>query len=110
MTKLYAYLKIALAFLLYIISAFTVLDTMYSLVIPDTVTAVENAFGKFVILIFMLVLAKFSLTAGKAQLKGQLNGEQGDSTKQSEPIDANDTSHLNNPDSVIQGPGKEADK
>ena len=56
MTKFSAYLKISFAVLLYILSAFTFIDIMYSLVIPDTVTAVENAFGKLVILIFMLVL------------------------------------------------------
>jgi hypothetical protein len=65
MSKFSAYLKITFAVLLYILSAFTFIDIMYSLVIPDTVTAVENAFGKLVILIFMLVLAKFTLAAGK---------------------------------------------
>ncbi len=69
MTKFSAYLKISFAVLLYILSAFTFIDTMYSLVIPDTVTAVENAFGKLVILIFMLVLAKFTLAAGKKKLR-----------------------------------------
>ena len=71
MTKLAAYLKIAFAVLLYIISALTFVDYIYSLLIPDTVTAIENAFGKLAILIFMLVLAKFSLAAGKAQLNAK---------------------------------------
>jgi hypothetical protein len=69
MTKFSAYLKISFAILLYMISALTFVDYIYSLLIPDTVTAMENAFGKLAILIFMLVLAKFTLAAGKAQLK-----------------------------------------
>ena len=75
MTKFSAYLKISFAVLLYIISAFTFIDYMYSLVIPDTVTAVENAFGKLVILIFMLVLAKFTLAAGKQKLREIATGD-----------------------------------
>jgi len=62
------------AYLLYLISAATFLDYMYSLTIRDTVTAVENAFGTLVILIFMLVLAKFSLKDGKKRL--QQNGDE----------------------------------
>jgi len=54
---------------LYLISAATFLDYMYSLTIRDTVTAVENAFGTLVILVFMLVLAKFSLKDGKKRLQ-----------------------------------------
>ncbi|MBT3833090.1 MAG: hypothetical protein HN900_11935 [Gammaproteobacteria bacterium] len=106
MTKLSAYLKIIFAVLLYIISAFTFVDYIYSLLIPDTVTAMENAFGKLAILIFMLVLAKFSLAAGKAQLKGK----QGDGTEQSGSSDSSDANQLNRPESEIQQHGKEADK
>jgi len=69
MNKFSAYSQIGFAVLLYVLSALTFIDYMYSLVIPDTVTAVENAFGKLVILIFMLVMAKFSMTAGKRKLK-----------------------------------------
>jgi len=69
MNKISAYLRIGIATLLYLMSAITFLDYMYSLIIPDTVTAVENAFGKLVILIFMLVMAKFSLSSGLKQLR-----------------------------------------
>lgn len=69
MNKISAYLRIGIAILLYVMSAITFLDYMYSLIIPDTVTAVENAFGKLVILIFMLVMAKFSLSSGLKQLR-----------------------------------------
>ena len=69
MNKLTAYLLIGFAILLYLLSALTFFDYMYSLVIPDTVTAVENAFGKLVLLIFMLVMAKFSMSAGQNKLK-----------------------------------------
>jgi len=109
MTKLAAYLKIAFAVLLYIISALTFVDYIYSLLIPDTVTAIENAFGKLAILIFMLVLAKFSLAAGKAQL----NAKQADGTEQAEsPSTSEDskTNQLNSPESKIQASGKEADE
>jgi len=109
MSKLAAYLKIAFAVLLYIISALTFVDYIYSLLIPDTVTAIENAFGKLAILIFMLVLAKFSLAAGKAQL----NAKQADGTEQAEsPSTSEDskTNQLNSPESKIQASGKEADE
>jgi hypothetical protein len=106
MTKFSAYLKISFAVLLYIISAFTFVDYMYSLVIPDTVTAVENAFGKLVILIFMLVLAKFTLAAGKANLKEK----QDDGAEQSGSSDTNDANQLNSPEGDIQELDKEADK
>lgn len=69
MNKISAYLRLGIAILLYLMSAITFLDYMYSLIIPDTVTAVENAFGKLVILIFMLVMAKFSLSSGLKQLR-----------------------------------------
>ena len=74
MDKLTGYFLIGFAYLLYLISAATFLDYMYSLTIRDTVTAVENAFGTLVILIFMLVLAKFSLKDGKKRL--QQNGDE----------------------------------
>ena len=103
MTKFSAYLKISLAVLLYIISAFTFVDYVYSLLIPDTVTAIENAFGKLAILIFMLVLAKFTLASGKAQLKEK----QGDRTEQARSSEAN---QLDRPESEVQEQSKEADK
>ena len=106
MTKLSAYLKIIFAVLLYIISAFTIVDYIYSLLIPDTVTAMENAFGKLAILIFMLVLAKFTLAAGKAQLKEK----QGDGTEHPGSPDTGDANQLNRPESEIQEQGKESDK
>ena len=69
MNKLTGYLLTGFAYVLYLISAATFLDYMYSLTIRDTVTAVENAFGTLVILVFMLVLAKFSLKDGKKRLQ-----------------------------------------
>ncbi len=68
MTRLIGYLQTGFAILLYLLSAVTFIDYLYSLTIRDTVTAVENAFGTLVILIFMLVLAKFTLAAGKKKL------------------------------------------
>jgi hypothetical protein len=69
MNKIIAYLLIGFAYLLYLVSAGTFIDYIYSLLILDTVTAMENAFGKLVVLVFMLVLAKFSLSAGKNKIK-----------------------------------------
>jgi hypothetical protein len=105
MTKFSAYLKISFAMLLYIISAFTFVDYIFSLLILDTVTAIENAFGKLVILIFMLVLAKLILAAGKAQLKKK----QGDGTEQFRPSETNDPFQLNRSESEIHEQGKEAE-
>lgn len=109
MTKFSAYLKIGFAVLLYIISALTFVDYIYSLLIPDTVTAMENAFGKLAILIFMLVLAKFTLAAGKAQLEEK----QGDGTEQpgsTSTSETSETNQLNRPESEIPEQGKEADQ
>lgn len=69
MNNITAYFQIYFAYLLYLLSAITFFDYMYSLTIPDTVTAIENAFGKLIILVFMLVMAKFSRAAGKARLQ-----------------------------------------
>ena len=71
MNKFIGILQIGLAVLLYLLSAITFIDYMYSLTIPDTVTAVENAFGTLVILIFMLVMAKFALAAGRKRLQDE---------------------------------------
>lgn len=68
MIRYLGYLQIGLAILLYLLGAVTFVDYMYSLTIRDTVTAVENAFGTLVILIFLLVLAKFTLAAGRKKL------------------------------------------
>jgi hypothetical protein len=66
MTRFTGMLLIGFAILLYLLSAVTFVDYLYSLTIRDTVTAVENAFGTLVILIFMLVMAKFSRAKGKS--------------------------------------------
>ena len=87
MNKIIAYLLIGFAFLLYLISAGIFIDYIYSLTIRDTVTAMENAFGKLVILVFMLVLAKFSLTAGKNKLKA--GSEKDPSAEKAESTDSN---------------------
>lgn len=106
MTRVSAYLKIIFAIFLYIISALTFVDYIYSLLIPDTVTAMENAFGKLAILIFMLVLAKFTLAAGKAQL----NEKQSDGMEQVGSSDIRGANQPSRPDSEIQEQGKEADQ
>jgi hypothetical protein len=106
MTRVSAYLKIIFAIFLYIISVLTFVDYIYSLLIPDTVTAMENAFGKLAILMFMLVLAKFTLAAGKAQL----NEKQSDGMEQVGSPDIRGANQLNRPDSEIQEQGKEADQ
>ena len=106
MTRVSAYLKIIFAIFLYIISALTFVDYIYSLLIPDTVTAMENAFGKLAILIFMLVLAKFTLAAGKAQL----NERQSDGMEQVGSSDIRVANQPSRPDSEIQEQGKEADQ
>ena len=113
MTKFSAYLKISFAVLLYILSVFTFIDIMYSLVIPDTVTAVENAFGKLVILIFMLVLAKFTLEAGKKKLHEIAAGDDSGSDEgmQSNNSDFNENNATSSElDSNQRELKKEADK
>lgn len=93
MNKFTAYSQIGFAILLYVLSALTFFDYMYSLVIPDTVTAVENAFGKLVILIFMLVMAKFAMAGGKQKLKTARSGQENDSDEKvsNEPLDTDQT-------------------
>jgi len=93
MNKFTAYSQIGFAILLYVLSALTFFDYMYSLVIPDTVTAVENAFGKLVILIFMLVLAKFAMAGGKEKLKAARSGQENEYAEKdsNEPFDTDQT-------------------
>ena len=81
MNKITAYLLIGFAVLLYLLSAGTFIDYVYSLLIQDTVTAMENAFGKLVVLVFMLVMAKFSLSAGKNKLKTAPSAAKAESTE-----------------------------
>ena len=76
MQKTTGYLLIAFAIALYLLSAASFIDYLYSLTIRDTVTAVENAFGKLVIVIFMLVLAKFSMSAGREKLNANADSEE----------------------------------
>jgi len=71
MSKIIAYLLTGFAYLLYLISAATFISFLYALSIKDTVSAIESAFGTFVILIAMLVMAKFSRDAGKCRLSPQ---------------------------------------
>lgn len=82
MTKFTGMLLIGFAILLYLISAVTFIDYLYSLTIRDTVTAVENAFGTLVILIFMLVMAKFSRAKGKSLLLADKAGNESDSASE----------------------------
>lgn len=100
MNKFTAYSQIGFAILLYVLSALTFFDYMYSLVIPDTVTAVENAFGKLVILIFMLVMAKFSMASGREKLKTARSDQENESAEKGsdEPLDTDQTVHIKEAD------------
>ena len=69
MRNLKGYLLMGLAVLLYLAAGASFLSLFMALQIPDTVIAIESAFGSFVIAIGMLVLGKKVLGAAKAQLK-----------------------------------------
>lgn len=75
MNKFIGYLQVGFAWLLYLVSAATFISFLYALSIKDTVSAVESAFGTFVILIAMLVMAKFSKDAGKNRLSEGTSSE-----------------------------------
>ncbi len=91
MTRFIGFSLVGFACLLYLLSAVTFIDYMYSLTIRDTVTAVENAFGTLVILVFLLVLAKFSLKAGKNKLQEVNATESGNVNNSGSNGDAFDT-------------------
>lgn len=91
MTRFLGVLQTGFAIFLYLLSAITFIDYMYSLTIRDTVTAVENAFGTLVILIFMLILAKFTLAAGKRKLRESQGNEPGASSPNPASADRLDT-------------------
>lgn len=55
-----------LAVVLYIVSAATAFAVLYALTVPDTLAAVESAFGTFVILIMLLVFARKCREKGRA--------------------------------------------
>ena len=102
MTRFSAYVQIGFAILLYLLSAVTFIDYMYSLTIPDTVTAIENAFGTLVILVAMLVLAKFTMAAGRKKLQETAPSGTGAGNGESGPARSLDSGQ--------QEPGKEAEK
>ena len=68
MNKFTGYLLYAFAFLLYLLTAVTFISFLYAITIRDTLSAVESAFGTFVITIAMLVMAKFARDAAKTRL------------------------------------------
>ena len=69
MNKFTAYLLFFLAGVLYILCCATAISAVYPLFLPDTVSAIEMSFGKFVIIIAMLVLAHHCIKNGKKRLK-----------------------------------------
>ena len=71
MNRLSGLLLQAFAWLLYLLSAVTCISYLYTFTIRDTVSAIENAFGTLVIMVAMLVLARFAKAAGKARLEAE---------------------------------------
>lgn len=68
MNKIIGFLQYGLAALLYVLSAISFVSFLYAITIRDTVSAIESAFGTFVIIIAMLVMAKFSRDAARKRL------------------------------------------
>lgn len=69
MNKYIGYFLIGFAVLLYVLSAITFFSYLYAFTIRDTVSAIESAFGTLVLLVIMLVMAKFAMAAGKDRLQ-----------------------------------------
>lgn len=69
MSKLKGFLLMGLAVFIYAAAAASFLSLFMALQIPDTVVAIESAFGSFVITIGLLVLGKKVFGSAKARLK-----------------------------------------
>ena len=67
--RFFAYLLLVLSGLLYVLFAATLLSMLQAFTVRDTITAVESAFGTFVLLLMLLWAARRSWSAGKKRLK-----------------------------------------
>lgn len=63
------YLLLVLAVIIYLICGATFLAMLHALTVTSTISAIESAFGTFVIGILLLVLGTKSYQAGKKRLK-----------------------------------------
>jgi hypothetical protein len=69
--KMMGYLLLALSLLIYVVCAATFLAMLQALTVSSTISAIESAFGTFVIGILLLVLGRKSYNAGKRRLKAE---------------------------------------
>lgn len=66
--RMFGYMLLAVAVILYILSAATAFAALYALTVTTTLAAIESAFGTFVLLIMLLVLARKCWDSGKKRL------------------------------------------
>jgi hydrogenase-4 membrane subunit HyfE len=69
--KMMGYLLLTLSVLIYVVCAATFLAMLQALTVSSTISAIESAFGTFVIGILLLVLGRKSYKAGKRRLKAE---------------------------------------
>jgi hypothetical protein len=69
--QMIGYLLLALSALIYVICGATFLAMLQALTVSSTISAIESAFGTFVVGILLLVLGRKSYQAGKRRLKAE---------------------------------------
>lgn len=67
--QMIGYLLLALSVLIYVICGATFLAMLQALTVTSTISAIESAFGTFVIAVLLLVLGRKAWQAGKSRLK-----------------------------------------
>ncbi len=66
------YLLLALSMIIYLICGATFFAMLHALTVTSTISAIESAFGTFVIGILLLVLGRKTYQAGKRRLKREI--------------------------------------
>jgi len=66
--RMLGYVLLVAAVMLYIVGAATAFAALYALTVTTTLAAIESAFGTFVLLIMLLVLARKCWDNGKKRL------------------------------------------
>jgi hypothetical protein len=67
--QMIGYLLLALSLAIYLVCGATFVAMLQALTVSSTISAIESAFGTFVIGVLLLVLGRKSYQAGKRRLK-----------------------------------------
>ena len=69
--QMIGYLLLGLSLVIYLVCGATFVAMLQALMVNSTISAIESAFGSFVIGILLLVLGRKSYQAGKRRIKSE---------------------------------------